>query len=392
MSSPVPRARPTHAAFVVLVLLGCSRRVDDAAPAEPPVATPRYRELASSTAFELAPAPTGALLAWVRRGDARVQLEWLDGSARLQGRPRPAPGPSVGLGVADLVAVATDSGVALAWSEASEAGGASARAAWVSADGAAQTHELGAASRAVVPSRGGLALAARGDGALVFARGADVACVDASDEACVAFNFFQLSAAGIAPAGIPLSVPSPCDSQAAQLNLEYRGAGSPPGAFDYAVCSNVRGSSSLTIFSIRTSPAYAMSREAFTGCTPLGAARFGGQAAFVAACGKYRRLAMADARTGELDVQEGEERGLICRGGAALVRFGSTWLRLVEPLGRLELLLSEALSPPGSRAVWTGQALAVARIADAKLVLSRYGCEDGDGGVVELPVDTDAGR
>jgi hypothetical protein len=132
-----------------------------------------------------------------------------------------------------------------------------------------------------------------------------------------------------------------------------------------------------------------MSREAFTGCTPLGAARFGGQAAFVATCGEFRRLALVDARTGELGVQDGDERGLICREGSALVRFGSTWLRLVDPLGRLELLLSDDLSPPGSRAVWTGQALVVARAVDTMLVLARYGCLDSS--VVQLPVDVDAG-
>jgi hypothetical protein len=213
--------------------------------------------------------------------------------------------------------------------------------------------------------------------------------VDATDEPCVAFSFFQLSVAGVAPAGIPLSVPSPCDAQAAQLNLERRAAGAAPGGFDYAVCSNARGSSELTIFSIRTNPAYAMSRPAFAGCTPLGAARFAGQAAFVASCGQHRRLATADARDGELEVRDIDERGLICKGGAALLRFGTSWLRLEEPIGGLELLLGEDLSPLGSRAVWVGQALVVARAVDTRLELRRYGCRDSS--AVELPVDGDAG-
>jgi hypothetical protein len=389
MSSPVQHARLQRLGFVALALVACSRRADEAvAPPDPIPAAAHFRELASPTAFELAPAPTGALLAWVRRGAGRVELERWDQAARSEGAARAARGPSVGREAADLVAVATEGGVALAWSETGGRGVA-AKAAWIPPEGAAQTYDLGPASRPPVPSRGGLALAARGDGALLFARGTDIACVDASEEGCVAFNFFQLTAGGVAPAGIPLSVPSPCDSQAAQLNLESRGAASSAGAFDYAVCSNARGAPALTIFSIRTDPAYAMSREAFTGCTPLGAARFGGQAAFVATCGKYRRLALADARTGELGVQDGDERGLICRGGSALVRFGATWLRLVEPLGRLELLLSDDTSPPGSRAVWTGRALLVARADGARLGLSRYVCRDSS--LEQSPADADAG-
>jgi hypothetical protein len=242
-SSVMQRGRVQRVGFIALLLLGCSRRVDDAAaPAEPTVAAPRFRELSSPTAFELAPAPRGALLAWVRAGDARVQLERLGPAGRVEREPGPTPDLSAGHEVADLVAVATESGVALGWSEAgASAASTTAKAAWIPSDGAARAYELGPTSRAPVPSRGGLALAARGDGALVFARGTDIECVDASEDACVAFNFFQLSAAGVASAGIPLSVPSPCDGQAAQLNLEYRGAGSSAGGFDYAVCSNARG-------------------------------------------------------------------------------------------------------------------------------------------------------
>jgi hypothetical protein len=389
MSSRVQHVRRLAGALG-LGLLACSKHPDDAPPPERASPAARPRELASATAFELTPAPAGALLAWVSREENRVRLERLDAAGRAE-RELDARGLSTGPHVAELAALATEAGVALAWSEAMQPSSADvkARVAWLAPGGTPQSYDLGPATRAPVPGRGDLALAARADGALVFARGAETACVDVSDEPCVAFNFFQLSAAGVAPSGIPLSVPSPCDTHAAQLELEPRGVGAAPGGFDYAVCSNARGSSELTIFSIRTSPAYAMSRQAFTGCTPLGGARFGGQATYVARCGQHRRIATADARDGELALQDIDERGLICREGSALVRFGSSWLRLDEAIGRLELLLSEDLAPPDSRAVWAGQALLVARALDGRLQLHRYVCRDSS--VIELPGELDAG-
>jgi hypothetical protein len=58
------------------------------------------------------------------------------------------------------------------------------------------------------------------------------------------------------------------------------------------------------------------------------------------------------------------------------VRLGSGWLALDQPLDHLELLLDSSLSPPGSRAVWTGSVLLVAR-AHGQLELDRYSCEGG---------------
>ncbi|HWO10295.1 MAG TPA: hypothetical protein VNN80_12465, partial [Polyangiaceae bacterium] len=183
---------------------------------------------------------------------------------------------------------------------------------------------------------------------------------------------------GPRPTGLSLAVPQPCASQAAQLAPRggTRGLGADEaGPFEYAVCSLAPASSALTIFSIRPSPAYATAREVFAGCTPLGAARFAGDAAFVASCEGERRIARVDRESGALSVESLEPRGLVCGAGGASLRLGSGWLRPSEPLGGLELLLGEDLAPAGSRAIWAGEALLVARwAADGTLALARHAC------------------
>lgn len=360
---------------VVAAAVACSRR--DAAPVEESDAPAAGRQLASASAFDLTPSPDGAVLAWIGpRG--KLHVERFDAEARrlhwaeAAGVTAPIASPSA----ADLVAAATEGGVALAWTEAGEAGGR-VRAAWLAlASGAWRSDDLGPTRRPEPAGHGGLALAARGSDALLLARGDDTACASgAADAACAAFGFFRLSAAGAEPAGVPLSVPRPCTAHAAQLVTGFdleRGGG--PGAFDYAVCSGSGGRSALTVFSIRPSPAYAMADRVFDGCTPLGAGLFAGEAAFVAACDGGRRMATVDARRGALVEHGLEQRGLLCGADGARVRFGAGWLRPAEPLGHLELLLTEDLAPPGARAVWTGAALLVARVEDGGLELSRHGC------------------
>jgi hypothetical protein len=274
--------------------------------------------------------------------------------------------------------------VALAWSEAVADAGRVARGAWVQLDGPVQSFELMPGGGGPPGSRGSLALAAQGQGALLFARGAETPCEGGAPDTCATFQFFRLSPSGARAAGIPLVVPSPCDEQAAQLVLVPGGTASGGGAgegdalgrFDYAVCS--RGTSAgLTVFSIQPSPAYAMAEEVFAGCTPLGAGRFAGEGGFVAACGPSRRMATAPGGGESLVVRDLDRRGLFCRNGAARVALGDGWLVLNEPMGHLELLLDENLAPRGARAVWAGTVLLVARADDAaQLHVSSYACRD----------------
>jgi hypothetical protein len=355
---------------------GCSRSPSGGSPPEDPSEGHSARLLADASAFDLAPAADGALLVWAPKDEG--QLRWRRFDARGQGAESEGASLPVGSGLRDLSLVVTPAGAALAWREAEKAS-SSSRVAWVEPDGSARRFELGPGGGGPAGSRGSLALVAQGDGALLFARGAATPCEGGAPEPCAAFQFFRLSASGARATGVPLVVPSPCDEQAAQLVLV---PGRTPndtdalGRFDYAVCSRGAGAG-LTVFSIQPNPAYAMAQDVFAGCTPLGAGRFAGEGGFVAACGPSRRLATAPGGGESLVVRDLDRRGLVCRNGAAQLAFGSGWLGLNEPMGKLELLLDDALAPRGARAVWAGAALLVARVDDAaQLLVSSYACRD----------------
>ena len=328
----------------------------------------------------------------------------------------------VGPGVADLALAATEAEVALAWSEAAASAG-TLRAAWIGADAAVRTFELGPTFRDDGASRGALALVARDRGALLLSRGLPASCPDPRDRECSTFQFFELRADTARATGLPLTVPSPCPAHSAQLvgesrslrqvaprvpdvegapNAEMpsnsgheagvsarRSAAGDNGPLEYAICAGPVGASALTVFSIRQNPAYAAAEEGLAGCSPLGAGRFGGEATFVGVCAGQRRAVSVPAGGGALLRRDLDQRGLICNGDGAVLRFGSGWLRAREPLGNLELLSGDDLAPPGARAVWTGAALLVAQLREGRLSLSRHGCRDNR--LVELDAPGDAG-
>jgi hypothetical protein len=87
-------------------------------------------------------------------------------------------------------------------------------------------------------------------------------------------------------------------------------------------------------------------------------------------------MARLDGDGGAAIVESLEPRGLVCGAAGANVRLGAGWLRLTEPLGSLELLLGDDLAPPGTRAVWAGAVLLVARpTAAGVLALTRHACQ-----------------
>jgi hypothetical protein len=395
-----------------LWLAACSRSEPAPAPAEPPPQD-SGRELSTATAFDLTSAPGGAVLAWApalggvlrtARFDAQGRaLHWPPVDAGASARSAAVPADSgesqvsgVGAGVADLALVESDDHLALAWSEGDGSTGR-LRAAWVPPRGSPRTFELGLAWRGLPSNRGALALTARAAGALLLARGLEAPCASAGDEGCFSFQFFGISGDGAQATGIPLSVPSPCAEWSAQLvsaPARVRSGGRQADReamdrFDYAICSGDPGASGLTVFSIVPHPAYATAEETLTGCTPLGAGRFAGAPAFVGTCGLDRRVATLPVDGGRPVVRTINERGLICNGGAPLVRFGTEWLRLSGPLDRLELLLTEDLAPSGARAVWTGEALVIARADAGRLVLARHACRGSS--LVELEGPFEAG-
>jgi hypothetical protein len=379
--------RRVASAASALLLLGCERRT--AADSEPRPVHPAVRQLASPSAFDLVPTSSGAALVWASSSPGALHLQGFDAAGL------PSSEATVELDaasvVAEVAALALGPARVVAWSEVG-ADGRRLRAAWLPEHGAAHPFELGDTGADPTSGRGGIALAASGQGARLLARGGPTPCTSATEPSCRAFQFFAIDVDGARAAGFPLAVPAPCAEHAAQLAPSSGGLAS--GAvepFEYAVCSESQGRSALTIFSIRPSPAYAQAEEVFAGCTPLGAARFGGQSAFVAQCGGERRLARLDGDGGAAVVDSLEPRGLVCGAAGANARLGAGWLRLLEPLGSLELLLGKELAPPGSRATWTGTALLVARpTASGELALDRYACQGT--ALVEVDVAPDASR
>jgi hypothetical protein len=373
---------------IALPTASCERPGEVTPPPASLAASPS-RQLATPTAFDLATAPGGAVLAWAAAGADRLQWMRFDADGnRVGGEGARAQVAGVGAAVADLALAAIGSDIALAWSEASAAP-PTLRAAWFSSDGEARTFELGASFPGEAASRGGLALVGRERGALLLARGLEAPCSDARERACSAFHFFEIAPEAARPTGLSLTVPTPCADHSAQLVSAQRAPGGEAGPFEYAICAGPAGASALTVFSIQPSPAYAAAEEALAGCAPLGAGRFGGEATFVANCGGQRRSVSVSVDGGALVARNLDERGLICNASGALLRFGNRWLRPTEPLGRLELLLNDDLAPAGARAVWTGAALLVANTSDRQLSLRRYGC--GNGQLLELDAAYDAG-
>jgi hypothetical protein len=378
-------------ALPLALTVSACERPNEAVPSEAAASAPLEpglaRALATPTAFDLAPAPDGAVLAWAERGGGRLQLLRFDREGEVVGGGQAASHiAGVGESAADVALTAVGADVALAWREASAAG-ATVHAAWLSADGVARRFEL--AATAPGSGRGDLALVGRDRGALLLSRGLDVPCSDARERSCSAFQFFEIGPDAARPTGLGLTVPEPCAAHSAQLVSARRGANGEAGPFEYAICAGPAGASALTVFSIQPSPAYAAAEEGLAGCTPLGAGRFGGEATFVGVCGGQRRSVSVPLDGGALVARNLDERGLVCSPSGALLRFGNGWLRPSEPLGRLELLSSDDLAPEGARAVWTGSALLVAQASAGRLALRRHACRDSR--LLELGAPRDAG-
>jgi hypothetical protein len=349
-----------------------SSTVDSQPGPNGPAAVGDVRELLRETAFDLVSSPRGALLAWVSAGPSALHVArfdalgnpadeaWQNGSAAVANTAR------------DLLVAESPAGVSAIWREG-ESSTATARGVWLAA-GAAQPLDLGQAWGEAQSGRGNLALVSRGAGALALVRGPRESCEDGSQDVCFGFRFYALSAGGARQTGLGLRVPVPCDARAAQLVAPSPAAG-PEQRWQYAVCTRGEQAPVLTVFSIEPERSYASARQVFAGCTPLGAGYFAGQPAFVAECQGSRQIARMVSADAPFEIQRLDVRGLVCGAHGARVRLGSGWLALDQPLDHLELLLDSSLSPPGSRAVWTGSVLLVAR-AQGKLVLDRYGCED----------------
>lgn len=357
-------------ALAVSISVACSRTETQAArtQAEGPLTA-----LASPSAFALASTEAGALLGWISEAPAVVYLARFDAAAELL-EPVLSSALDTASGARDAALAETETGVWMAWVDPSPA---RARAAAFGQATAPLLFDVGIAWSGSAPeARGNLALGKREGEVLALTRGSATPCADAPLDECFEFQFYVLSMESARAKGVPLSVPVPCATQAAQIVAGPRASvrGAPSGAYEYAICTRAGGGPVLTVFSIEPERQYAAAQRVLGGCTALGGGRFGGHSSFVAQCGSDRRMVTLvdpDRFPHERDISI---RGVVCEGEVPRLRLGSDWLELTAPVAQLELLVGDDLAPAGAHVAWTGRALLVVKPGGAGLELSRYAC------------------
>jgi hypothetical protein len=331
--------------------------------------------LVTPTAFDLVPSSAGATLVFVEasakkalrleldaRGAAGGALEVvLDGGA-MPGEP------------SDLAAAWVGERLALAWIER-DAAKARVRAVSLRPDAVntaapPEVLELGRAWVAPRTARGNVVVAARGERALVFARGEATPCVDPAQQGCFGFSFHELHAGRAVATGLPLAVPVPCTDHSAALAVVGR-------RWHYGVCTDTGKAPMTTMFTIEHDPEYARADRLLEGCKPTGMLHFGGAAWLVGDCQGNRRAVRIGGRDEPLEFLELRTARFECTSDGARVRAPGLDLALDEPRGRLEALLPEDTVPASGRAVWSGRALVVAATGAGPLTLSRHRCEAG---------------
>lgn len=336
--------------------------------------------LRNPSAFELIATPTGATLVWApaEREHGALAARKLSASGAFAApasalvEKERAPGE-----ISDLVATPSSGGLTVAWVER-DLRKAQARALYQPANGAPRVLELGAAWHAAEPSRGNLAVATQGDSTLVFARGESAMCLDENVSDCFAFSMHRIREGKAERQGFPLLVPKPCSE--GSLALATHGSD-----LHYAVCANPDGKPVTTLFRVVAEPAYARADPVLSGCRPLSLVEWDGAPRLVADCNGSRRAARAGRENAAVAVEELPSPVVQCNGNRARVRAGDSWLELDAPRGNLQALLPSVMAPRGSRAVFTGAALLVARANNGKLELTRYACQAGI--LRQLPTD-----
>ncbi len=267
--------------------------------------------------------------------------------------------------VTDLTATFVGERLAVAWIERSGEK-SRVRAAWAAPK--APVFELGPAFRGPPSARGNVAVARRGEAALVFARGDEVGCIDPGKHACYSFLFHELGANGAKRTGLPLSVPVPCTDNATSLLVL-------PERYHYGVCTDTGRGPVTTVFTITPEPAYARADPVLEGCEPKGTFVWQGKAWLIADCQGNRRAARIGGGDDVVEYLDLRSPRLDCRAGIAAIRASGFELLLAEPRGALEALLPSVIAPRGARAVFTGRALLVASSVGNALRVARYVCE-----------------
>ncbi len=234
--------------------------------------------------------------------------------------------------------------------------------------------ELASADRYESRGRGNVIVSSGADGALwVTHRIAPAPCT-ATSGLCTRFTRQSLGATGAPGRGdTPLEVATACDPL-------LPGALSAAGRSYYAVC-HLGEHPATTVYVIDPAVSYAAAAEVLPGCVPTALAPAGASVVLRAHCHGGDALARI-TETGRVPTSvQPAVFAARCDHGRPTLTVGAR-AELALPLtaseSRLEAWLPEALAPPGSRAVWTGEALLVAQPESGEVSLRRYECVDGE--------------
>jgi len=282
--------------------------------------------------------------------------------------------------VVEVAATATNDGFAIAFvvRDQLEIGVRSVRSA-VDGSRIGQLRSHGATELARIGIRGALALAssAAGDIALLY-RGPSVRCGDSREDGvgpCYSVTPTALSGASWLEEreGISLRVPEPCEAMVSGF-IEVR------ERWYYGICAGSGPQRMTTVYGLDLDPEYAHPEEILAGCAPLGVAPHHGGALVVGRCGESIHAVQVDEAGRRVEDLGRIQRDLQCVAGVPAIHIHTEAGEVLQTTlegrqRRIESLLPEELAGATARAIWTGEAVLVAKPGAGEVGIHRYGCE-----------------
>ncbi|MGE0785296.1 MAG: hypothetical protein AB7S26_06395 [Sandaracinaceae bacterium] len=375
------RAVPSLVATVALcaTAIGCECDAEAASEPAPTPAAPRpalaaLGPVSDAAAFAITATSDGALVAWGDRERGGVIARRVDPLGAAHGEPIHISDRDESR-AREVELAAQGAEVGVAWIASSDEG-LRAMAAF-SLDGGARFSAPSPLERSAGDaSRGRLALTAHADALVLYQRLEEADCI-ASEGRCARFTRRGIGphANDVERGTEPLEVEEPCEPFVA-------GAAYADGTHYHAVCHVEEGTPRTTVYAIRPAIAYAVPQR-WDDCTPVAlTALRGAGVALVMRCDGELALSTLDEMGRVTRTLRPLVRQLGCRDGRPTLALrgadDSLALELGEAQDHLEALLPEALAPAGSRAVWTGEAILVARATDGSLALARHVCSEAD--------------
>jgi hypothetical protein len=349
------------------------------APAAPPRPAPLVagRLVSTRAAFDLVATGDGAVLAWGAplEDGGGVRAIAMDGLGVGRGdEVIVAPAEADPSSADEVAATSASSRVAIAWIVRR---GMSPRAqATVSSsgvDGFAPVADLGPSVALGIDGagRGRVVAWAMPDGTPVVGHRLEPGPCRASGGTCARFRRSRLDGRS-ARGDDPMEVADPCEPLLV-------GAISHGQAWFHGICHG-GDRPATTLYAIDPAGApLASAPEVLAGCTPLGIAPGVTGALGVARCGDGLAMQEIGPRGDVVVDLRNATSEAICENGRPVIAIrgegGTLRVPLAESMSRIEALLPEDVAPPGSRAVWTGEAVLVATIVSREVALRRYQCE-----------------